>query len=76
MTIGGIEVFKGHVDATETHLPIPCIIVKNDTHINWDCRVLCLGQEISFGKNNEEEEKRKSISAGRHLHEYPDTRKL
>ena len=68
VTIGGIEICKGHVDATQPHLPTPCIKVKNDTHINWDCRVLCLGQEITFRKNNEEK-KRKSNS-GRDLHDY------
>ena len=69
VTIGGIEICKGHLDATQPHLPTPCIKVKNDTHIDWEyCRVLCLGQEITFRKNNEEE-KRKSNS-GRYIHDY------
>ena len=67
--MGGIEVCKGHFDATQTHLPSPCIEVKNHTHVNWDCRVLCFGQEITSRKNNEAEQKWKSDS-GRDLHDY------
>ena len=64
--MGGIEVRKGHVDATQTHLPSH-VSKSRITPTLTENIVFCA--LVTFRKNNKAEQKWKSNS-GRDLHDY------